>query len=73
MRTVQHDDFTLNDIRLKVHHKYSNNETGFVKDAVDFFWAKEDSVADYHSEMVGTYFEGWFSGQLLRKIPPAAP
>lgn len=55
--------------RLILLHAGSS-KTGFVEGAVDFFRAKKVKTADYHSEMNGTYFKGWFSGQLLSKIPP---
>lgn len=55
--------------RLILVHAGSS-ETGFVEGAADFFRAKKGNTADYHSEMDGTYFEGWFSSQLLPKIPP---
>ncbi|KAM7285640.1 uncharacterized protein ISCGN_032528, partial [Ixodes scapularis] len=55
--------------RLILVHAGSS-ETGFVEGAADFFRAKKGNNADYHSEMDGTYFEDWFSSQLLPKIPP---
>ncbi|XP_042148674.1 uncharacterized protein LOC121837192 [Ixodes scapularis] len=57
--------------RLILVHAGSS-ETGFVEGAADFFRAKKGNNADYHSEMDGTYFEGWFSSQLLPKIPPSS-
>lgn len=54
--------------RLILVHAGSS-ETGFVKGAADFFRAKKGTATDYHSEMDGTYFEGWFSNKLLPTIP----